>query len=48
MTVVFGTIDDAVNELDDISEEFDSYLECVDAIELDDAEFDEKIAACDE
>lgn len=47
-TMVFGAIDDAVNELDRTVEEIDTYVECVDAIELDDPDFDDKLAACDE
>lgn len=44
----FTAIDDAVNELDRTFNETDAYLECIDAIDIDDPDFDEKLAACDE
>lgn len=39
---------DAVDEVDRTFDEFDSYLECVDAIDIEDPDLDEKLAACDE
>jgi hypothetical protein len=47
-TIVLGAIEDAGDELDRSIDEFDSYVECVDAIEIDDPDFDEKMTACEE
>ena len=47
-TIVLGAIDDAADEIDRSIDEFDRYTECVDAIEIDDPDFDEKMAVCEE